>query len=121
MERYTIESNPTIFGKIVRREIPAEVVYEDDQIMAFKDIAPQAPVHVVVIPKAHMACLRCAEAGDAALLGHMMTKIPQIAHDLGLATGGYRVISNAGPDAGQEVPHLHFHILGGQALGKLVA
>jgi histidine triad (HIT) family protein len=121
MERYSTEENPTVFGKIVRGEIPADVVYEDDQIMAFRDIAPQAPVHVVVIPKAHMACLRCAGADDAALLGHMMAKIPHIAKDLGLEAGGYRVISNAGPDAGQEVPHLHFHILGGKSLGKLVA
>lgn len=120
MERHTTPDNPTIFGKIIRKEIPADVVYEDDQIMAFRDIAPKAPVHLVVIPKQHMQCLRCATPEDADLLGHMLAKIPQIAAQEGLDTGGYRVITNAGENAGQEVPHLHFHILGGGKLGALV-
>ncbi len=118
--RYDTLDNPTVFGKILRGEIPADVVYEDDKMMAFHDIAPKAPVHVVVIPKQHMQCLRCAEAADAGLLGHMMTKIPEIARKAGVEEGGYRVITNAGPDSGQEVPHLHFHILGGTKLGPLL-
>ncbi len=111
------ENNTTLFGKILRKEIPADIVYEDDQILAFKDIAPKAAVHVLVIPKKHLACLRCATAKDGALLAHMMLKITEIADIMGIKDSGYRVITNAGEQSGQEVPHLHFHILGGEQLG----
>lgn len=119
-QRYDLLENPTVFGKILRGEIPAEVVYEDDHVLAFNDISPQAPVHVVLIPKQHMTCLRCAEAGDADLLAHMLLTVNVIADKLGLKEGGYRLITNAGEDGGQEVPHLHFHILGGGKVGALV-
>lgn len=110
----------TVFAKIVAGEIPCKKVYEDDQILAFHDIAPKARVHVLVIPKSsHMAGIADAKLEDAALLGHMMVKIAEIAHKLGLEPGGYRVLTNNGPDSGQEVPHLHFHILGGERLGGL--
>ncbi|MFZ2620064.1 MAG: histidine triad nucleotide-binding protein [Alphaproteobacteria bacterium] len=116
MTRHPTATNPTIFGKIIRKEIPAKVVYEDAEMLAFHDIQPKAPVHIVVIPKQHMQCLRCADAADANLLGHMLTKIPEIAAKAGLGEGGYRVVTNAGEHAGQSVPHLHFHILGGGVL-----
>ena len=114
--RHSFEDNPTIFGKILRKEIPAEVVYEDDDVFAFNDINPQAPVHILVIPKQHMACLRCATPADADMLGKILTTIPHIARKAGLEEGGYRVATNAGENADQSVPHIHFHILGG---GKL--
>ena len=114
--RYSVSDNPTIFGKILRKEIPAEIVYEDDKVLAFKDIAPKAAVHVLMIPKAHMACLRCAEAADADLLAHMLLKVNEVARLTGIEQSGYRVLTNAGPNSGQEVPHLHLHILGGEKL-----
>lgn len=115
-----IQDNPTIFGKILRGEIPADKVYEDDEMLAFKDIDPKARIHVLVIPKKHMQCLRCATAEDSAVLADMMLKIPEIAEKAGISKeDGFRVITNAGPDSGQEVPHLHFHILGGEKLGPL--
>ena len=119
-QRYTLEDNPTIFGKILRKEIPANVVYEDDHVLAFHDIAPKAPVHVVVIPKQHLEGLNDAQAGDENLLGHMLVVVNHIAKDLDIQKSGYRVITNIGSDGGQEVPHLHFHILGGGKLGGLV-
>ena len=109
----------TIFSKIIRGEIPCDKVYEDEQVLAFKDIAPQAPVHVLVIPKKPIQDLRFLEAEDKEILGHLCMKVGEIADSLGLKEGGYRVIQNNGPDSGQEVPHLHFHILGGEALGPL--
>ena len=104
-----------LFCKIVAGEIPSAKVYEDELCYAFRDINPQAPVHVLVVPKAHIAS--CDEVTDenAALVGHIFTVIPKIAAAEGL-TGGYRVISNVGADAGQTVPHLHFHILGGRRM-----
>lgn len=110
----------TIFKKIIDGEIPCNKIYEDDLILAFHDINPHAKVHALVIPKAtHLARLQDATTTDAQLLGHMMVKIPEIAAMLGIAEGGYRVITNNGDHAGQEVPHIHFHILGGEPLGKL--
>lgn len=120
--RHTPENNPTIFGKILRKEIPAKIVYEDDHVLAFHDIHPQAPVHVVIIPKQHLVGLHDARADDATALGHLMATIPAIAQAAGVLESGFRLITNAGPDAGQEVPHLHFHLLGGKKLGpKIVA
>lgn len=113
------DSNDTIFGKIIRGEIPCNKAYEDEKILAFHDIAPQAPVHVLVIPKKHIEDLRSASTEDVELLGYLNLKIGEIAEGLGLKEGGYRVIQNNGPDSGQEVPHLHFHILGGETLGPL--
>ena len=110
----------TIFSKIIAGDVPCNKIYEDAHILAFHDIEPDAEVHALVIPKKrHLACIQDASDDDAALLGHLMVKIPEIAAKLGLDEGGYRVITNCGDNAGQEVPHLHFHILGGEKLGKL--
>ena len=104
-----------IFCKIVAGEIPSTKVYEDETILAFRDIAPQAPVHVLVIPKAHIQDCNGITAENSALVAHVFEVIPEIAKAEGLA-GGYRVVSNTGADSGQTVPHLHFHILGGKAM-----
>ena len=105
----------TIFKKIIDREIPANVVYEDDLCLAFHDIAPKAPVHVLLIPKKEIVNLDDADEEDQALLGHMLLKIPEIASQLGLESG-YRVVANNGAGGGQEVFHLHFHVMGGREL-----
>ena len=104
-----------LFCKIVAGEIPSTKVYEDDSVLAFRDIAPQAPTHILVIPKSHIASVAEITEENAALISHIFQVIPQIARQEGL-TGGYRVVSNCGPDAGQTVHHLHFHILGGKEL-----
>ncbi|ERN40951.1 diadenosine tetraphosphate (Ap4A) hydrolase and other HIT family hydrolase [Rubidibacter lacunae KORDI 51-2] len=105
----------TIFGKIIRREIPANIVYEDDLVLAFEDINPQAPVHIIAIPKKPIPRLSAAELGDRALLGHLLVTLKQIAEQAGLSDG-YRVVANTGRDGGQTVDHLHFHILGGRQM-----
>ncbi|MBP9900092.1 MAG: histidine triad nucleotide-binding protein [Verrucomicrobia subdivision 3 bacterium] len=106
----------TLFEKIVAREIPARIVYEDDLVIAFHDIAPQAPTHVLLIPK--KAIPRIAEAGleDQALLGHLLVKAAEVAGRLGLTQSGFRLVFNNGPDAGEAVPHLHCHLLGGRKM-----
>lgn len=104
-----------IFCKIIAGEIPSNKVYEDEMILAFHDINPEAPVHVLVIPKAHIPSMDAVTAENSSYVTHIFEKIPDIAHTVGLS-GGYRVISNCGPDAAQSVPHLHFHILGGKEL-----
>ncbi len=109
-----------IFCKIIKREIPGTVVYEDDQVLAFKDINPLAPVHVLVIPKKHIASLNEVEAGDQALLGHILIVTQKIAQELGVSESGYRVVNNCGQDGGQVVYHLHFHLLGGESLGTKI-
>ena len=106
----------TIFGRIIRGEIPARIVHDDDRCLAFHDVAPQAPVHVLVIPKKPIPSLAEESAEDANLLGHLMTVATEIARTLGL-TGGYRLVVNCGPDGGQSVDHLHIHLLGGRPLG----
>ncbi len=100
-----------IFCKIINDEIPSSKVYEDDKILAFKDIAPKAPVHLLMIPKKHIHSLAEVSADDSELMGYMMTKVPEIAKDAGLK--GFRTIINTGKDGGQIVFHIHFHILGG--------
>lgn len=104
-----------LFCKIVAGDIPSTKVYEDDTILAFRDIAPMAPTHILVIPKTHIASVDGVNAENSALVAHIFEVIPRIAAQEGL-TGGYRVVSNCGADAGQTVPHLHFHILGGKTL-----
>jgi len=106
----------TIFGKIIRGEVPAKIVHDDDRCLAFHDVAPQAPVHVLVIPKKPLASLAEATADDADLLGHLVVVATQLARSLGLADG-YRLVVNCGPDGGQSVDHLHVHLLGGRQLG----
>ena len=106
-------SGDTLFGKIIRREIPADIVYEDDLALAFKDINPQAPVHVLVIPKKPIPKLADAAPDDQALLGHLLLTAKHVAEQLGLEKG-YRVVINTGEDGGQTVYHMHLHILGGR-------
>jgi histidine triad (HIT) family protein len=103
----------TIFKRIIDREIPADIVYEDDQCVAFRDVSPQAPTHVLVIPKKEIANLEAVADEDAALVAHLWIVIRNLARKLGLAEG-YRVVVNCGPNGGQTVDHLHFHILGGR-------
>lgn len=108
-------SGKTIFKRIIDREIPADIVYEDDTCLAFRDVAPQAPTHILVIPKREIASLADATATDAELLGHLLDVVRRVAVQLKLA-GGYRVVINSGPDAGQSVDHLHVHLLAGRGL-----
>ena len=105
----------TIFGKIISREIPADIVYEDDLALAFKDITPQAPVHILVIPKKPIPQISEAQAEDQELLGHLLLTAQKVASEAGL-TNGYRLVINNGNDGGQTVFHLHIHILGGRAM-----
>jgi histidine triad (HIT) family protein len=104
----------TIFGKVISREIPADIVYEDEHCLAFRDINPQAPTHVLLIPKKEIVKLSDATAEDAALLGHMMVAAGKIARELGVEDA-FRVVTNNGASAGQSVFHLHFHILAGRS------
>jgi histidine triad (HIT) family protein len=105
----------TIFSKIIRREIPADIVYEDNLALAFKDINPQAPVHILVIPKQPLARLSEAESQDHALLGHLLLTAKRVAAQAGLENG-YRIVINDGADGGQTVNHLHLHILGSRPM-----
>jgi histidine triad (HIT) family protein len=105
----------TIFSKIINREIPADIIYEDEQVLAFEDINPQAPVHILVIPKKPITRLSECESEDHAILGHLLLTVKRVAEKAGLAKG-YRVVTNNGEDGGQTVDHLHFHILGGRSL-----
>lgn len=106
----------SLFEKIVDREIPADIVYEDDCALAFRDISPQAPVHVLIIPKKRFN--RIAEVPDeeASLLGHLLMTVQKVARQLGLESSGYRVVINNGKDGGETVPHLHIHLLGGRSM-----
>lgn len=106
-----------LFCKIIEGAIPSSKVYEDDMMLAFKDINPQAPVHVLMIPKTHIDCLDDVNAENIAYVTHIFEKIPAIAASLGLDKG-YRLISNCGDEGGQTVKHLHFHLLGGKKLGE---
>ena len=115
--------NPdNIFAKILRGEIPNDTVYEDDEVLAFRDVNPQAPVHVLVIPKgAYVSIDDFASGAAPEAVGRFFAAVRTIAHDLGLARPGYRVLANVGGDGGQEVAHFHVHILGGRPLGRMVA
>ncbi len=105
----------TIFKRIIDREIPATLLHEDELCLAFRDVNPQAPTHVLVIPKKEIPSLADADEGDAALLGHLLLTAKKIAVELGLENG-YRTVINCGRDGGQSVDHLHVHLLGGRAL-----
>ncbi len=106
----------TLFEKIIARQIPADIVYEDDLVLAFRDIKPHAPAHVLIVPKKPLARLAEAKPGDEPMLGHLLLKAAEVAGRLGLSATGYRLVINNGPDAGESVPHLHCHILGGRSL-----
>ena len=105
----------TIFGKIIRREIPADIVYEDDEALAFRDISPQAPTHILVIPKKPIPRLSDSTESDTELMGHLLMTVKKVA-DLANLSNGYRVVINNGNDAGQSVDHLHLHILGDRSM-----
>jgi histidine triad (HIT) family protein len=105
-----------IFAKIIAKQAPATIVYEDDRALAFRDIHPQAPAHILVVPKKPIARVAEAGAADEALLGHLLTVAAEIARREGIATTGYRLVINNGRDAGEAVPHLHVHLLGGRAM-----
>lgn len=105
-----------LFCKIARREIPATLVYEDERIVAFNDINPQAPIHVLIVPRRHIATLNELSTEDDQLVGELVRKAAVIASDRGLSTGGYRMVFNTNRDAGQTVFHIHLHLLGGRAM-----
>ena len=106
----------TVFQKIIDGEIPCEKVYEDDDVLAFHDIAPQAPVHILVIPKKAIRSMDSAEKGDEALVGKLMLVSAEVARQKGLGESGYRLVTNVGTDGGQTVFHLHVHIMGGRPM-----
>jgi len=111
-----MQSQDTLFGKIIRKEIPATIVFENDSVLAFRDINPQAPVHILIIPKKPIPSMAEATAVDQGLLGELILVAKQIAIAEGLAEGGYRLVINTGADGGQTVFHLHVHLLGGRPL-----
>jgi histidine triad (HIT) family protein len=106
----------TLFEKIIARQIPARIVYEDDLVLAFHDVNPQAPVHVLIIPKKPLPRVAAAGAVDQMLLGHLMLKAAEVAALVGIKESGYRLVINNGPHGGESVPHLHCHLLGGRQL-----
>ncbi len=112
---------PTIFSKIIAGEIPAEIVYQDERVTAFKDIHPLAPVHILIIPNKEIATVDDVSPEDEATLGHLFVVAKEVARQLGLAESGYRLIVNCKGDGGQEVFHLHMHLLGGKKLGPMLA
>lgn len=110
----------TIFSKIIRKEIPADIVFQDERVTAFKDINPLAPVHILIIPNKEIASTNEVTPEDEAMLGHMFIVARQVAEEQGVAKDGYRLLVNCGDDAGQEVYHLHMHLVGGRNLGPIL-
>jgi histidine triad (HIT) family protein len=106
----------TLFEKIIARQIPSEILYEDDLVLAFRDITPQAPTHILLVPKKPIPRIAEATSEDHALLGHLLLKAAQVAGQAGLKEGGYRLVINNGRNGGESVPHLHCHILGGRPM-----
>jgi len=113
-------SEDTLFSRIVRREIPADIVYQDDLVTAFRDINPQAPTHILVIPNKPIPTADDIAEADEPLIGHMFTAAAKIAREEGIADDGYRLIINCRDHGGQEVYHLHLHLLGGRQLGRML-
>jgi histidine triad (HIT) family protein len=111
---------PTLFTKIIQREIPAELVYRDNRVTAFRDISPQAPVHILIVTNKEIPSVNDIEDADETLIGHMFTVAKRIARDQGVAENGYRLIVNCGRDGGQEIMHLHMHLFGGRPLGPML-
>ena len=109
-----------IFCKIINREIPSDIVYEDEEVLAFKDINPQMPIHILVIPKKHIESIIDLKIQDETLVGRIFIAIKNIAKDIGIDKTGFRVISNCGENAGQTVKHLHFHILAGEKMSEKI-
>lgn len=106
----------TLFEKIIARQIPARIVFEDDLVLAFHDIQPQAPTHILVVPKKPIPRIAEATSADHALLGHLLLKAAEVARTLGLDAAGFRLVINSGRDGGESVPHLHVHLLAGRPL-----
>lgn len=114
-------ANETIFSKIIRREVPSDIVYQDEQVTAFRDINPQAPVHILIVPNKLIPTANDVTEEDEQLLGHMFVVAKKIAAQEGIAESGYRLLVNCNRDAGQEIYHLHIHLLGGRRLGPMLA
>ncbi|HJT59322.1 MAG TPA: histidine triad nucleotide-binding protein [Ktedonobacteraceae bacterium] len=106
-----------LFCKIAAGQIPSKIVYQDEDVVAFEDINPQAPHHMLIIPRRHIPSIANLTLDDGPILAHIFTTGAKLAHEMGFEKGGYRIVSNVGPDAGQSVFHLHFHLLGGRQLG----
>lgn len=115
-----MQMSDCIFCQIAQGKIPSEIAYEDDELIAFKDIQPLAPVHLVIIPKIHLRSLNDVTSENEQLIGHLFGVIRRLAEEFGVAESGYRVVTNTGTDGGQVVGHLHFHLLGGQALNARI-
>jgi histidine triad (HIT) family protein len=115
-EVFMTHGGDTIFGKIIRKEIPAKVVYETERVLAFRDINPVAPIHVLVIPKKPIESISAAVQADSEILGELMLAAAEVARQEGLEPGGYRVVTNIGNDGGQTVSHLHLHVIGGRQM-----
>ena len=111
-----MEEEDCIFCKIVKKQIPCEMVYEDEKVIGFKDISPEAPVHVIIIPKQHIADLNCLKQDESEIIGHIFIVAKKIVRILGIADSGYRIVTNCGEQGGQTVQHIHFHLLGGRLL-----
>ena len=109
-------SEKTIFKRIIDKEIPATILYEDELCLAFQDVSPQAPMHFLVIPKKEILSVNEIEEADAAVVGHLFCVIRKLAAEQGIAETGYRVVTNCGPNACQTVPHLHYHVIGGRSM-----
>ena len=109
-----------VFCKIIKREIPSDIVYEDDRVIAFKDVNPAAPIHILVVPKKHIENLLQVSEEDGDIISYIYKVINNIAIDNNFAQNGFRVIANCGKDSGQEVMHIHFHVLGGRKLGDKI-
>jgi len=105
-----------LFCKIIKKELPAEIVYEDEQVLVFKDINPMAPVHLLIIPKKHITTLTDMDEEDTLLMGQVQLTAARLAVDMGFADGGFRLVNNCGQDAGQLVMHIHYHLLAGRPL-----
>lgn len=108
-----------IFCRIISGEIPGDILYQDDAVIAIRDINPQAPTHILVMPKVHVPSLTETTIDHRALMGHITYVASELARSEGISTRGYRLVLNSGPESGQEVPHLHLHLLGGRIMGKL--
>ena len=111
----------TLFTQIINQEIPADIVFQDDRVTAFRDIQPQAPIHILIIPNKPIPSVNQVTAEDEAVLGHLFIVAKQLAEQEGLSANGYRLIVNCGDHGGQEVYHLHMHLMGGKQLGRMVA
>nr|WP_310889491.1 histidine triad nucleotide-binding protein [Clostridium estertheticum] len=111
-----MEKEDCLFCKIIKKQIPSEMLYEDDKVIVIKDISPQAPVHVIIIPKQHIDNLNCLTKDQSEIIGHIFMVVTKVVQTLGIAKSGYRIVSNCGEQGGQTVQHIHFHLLGGRLL-----